>query len=175
MSPSLESEGDSVYPSNSLSTVGRMAQDGAVFAATQRAVTPPPGQEDAVTDRFLRTTQLNNSTWTESFFTELHKQYPYPIGDSSFIGPFQTGLPLYDRLSLIFTDAYFSSHMKFLMTANSGQGQNTFGYLFNQLVPTGGAPRELGGTKTGNPPCKPLFMCANPLSQCITVQTWFTF
>ena len=122
-----------------------MAQDGTVFAATQRTVTPAPGQEDAVTDKFLMTTQLNNSTWTGDFFAELHRQYPYPANDTTFEGPFKTGLPLFDRLSQIFTDAYFSSHMSLLMTANSDMGAKTFGYLFNQTVPAGGAPRELGG------------------------------
>ena len=122
-----------------------MAQDGSVFAATQRAVTPAAGQEDAVTNKFLTTTQLNNLTWSDSFFAELDARYPYPSNDTASQEPFQTGLPLFDRLSLIFTDAYFSSHMKLLMTENSRKGKNTYGYLFNEPVPVGGVARELGG------------------------------
>ncbi len=81
--------------------VGRMAQDGAVFAATQRAVTPPPDQAEAVANKFLTTTQLNNSTWTDAFFDQLDALYPYPIDETAS----QSGLALFDRLSLIFTDA----------------------------------------------------------------------
>ena len=122
-----------------------MAQDGTVFAATQRTVTPSAGQEDAVTNKFLTTTQLNNLTWSDSFFAELDAWYPYPSNDTTYEAPFRTGLPLFDRLSLIFTDAYFSSHMKLLMGENSRKGYDTYGYFFNEPVPVGGAPRELGG------------------------------
>jgi len=122
-----------------------MAQDGTVFAATQRTVTPAAGQEDAVTNKFLTTTQLNNLTWTDAFFAELDARYPYPADDTTFEGPFRTGLPLFDRLSLIFTDGYFSSHMKLLMAQNSRKGKSTYGYLFNEQVPPGGVARELGG------------------------------
>jgi hypothetical protein len=122
-----------------------MAQEGTVFTATQRATTPSQGQENAVTNRFLATTQLDNSTWTGAFFAQLDAQYHCPINDTTFIDPFQTGLPLFDHSSLIFTDAYFSSHMKPLMNMNSGKGKDTYGYFFDQLVPTGGVPRELGG------------------------------
>jgi len=122
-----------------------MAQDGSVFAATQRTVTPAAGQEDTVTNKFLATTQLNNLTWSDDFFTELDALYPYPSNDTTFKGTFQTGLPLFDRLSLIFTDAYFSSHMKLLMTENSRKGKDTYGYFFNEPVPVRGVTRELGG------------------------------
>ena len=122
-----------------------MAQDGTVFAATQRTVTPASGQEDAVTNKFLTTTQLNNLTWTDSFFGELDIRYPYPANDTTFEGPFRTGLPLFDRLSPIFTDAYFSSHMKLLMAENSRRERSTYGYFFDEPVPPGGVARELGG------------------------------
>jgi hypothetical protein len=129
-----------------LMLVGRMKQDGTVFAATQRAVVPPPGQEDAVLNRFLVNTQLNNSTFTPSFLSQLDSYYPVPAGENgTYQGPFLTGKDLFDRLSLIFTDVYFSSHMKVLLGANSKKGKNSYGYFWDQLVPAGGVPQEIGG------------------------------
>lgn len=123
-----------------------MKQDGTVFAATQRPVVPPAGQEDAVLNKFLVNTQLNNSTFSDAILQQLDTYYPTPAGENgTYQGPFVTGFNLFDRLSALFTDVYFSSHMKMLLSANSQKGKSSFGYLWDQLVPAGGVPQELGG------------------------------